>query len=300
MDAPIRPDKNLVITLVTQFAPEFLEILADCKNADTWRKLADRWSAVCKRWKIENYVLLYEDERRIHAALFNAVMSPQEQSARDLELAGFSQAERQNAINEMVRPGGEWDQLSDALFPSTPEAEREQVRAFEALSEDERKEAVISGQFLLAASCAFFHEALAVMVHGERMTSLVPKALAGDREAYGKAVHIDKSLFREHPGFRKIYDKALAEGDKSFVVNIACRQAAPVSQGRIRLPGVFVVFSLLESMGWLNDFRHREILDICDAAKLDRFHSRIEDETALGKCLGKYRAYQKSCGLSMH
>ncbi len=300
MDAPIRPDKNLVITLVTQFAPEFLEILADCKNAATWRKLTDRFSAACKRLKVENYVLMYEDERRIQSALFNALMSQEEQTDWVSELNSLSPEDQQKAVSDMVRPGGEWDQITDAMFPDGPDAEQEQIRVFESLGEDERKEATKRGQYLYAFFFAFFYDALAVMVHGEKMTSLVPKALAGDKEAFGKAIHIDKALLHGHPGFQTLHSKAIQEGDQAFLVSVARRLAAPVTQGRIQLAGAFVVFSLLETMGWLSDFRYREILDICDAAQLDRWQNRIEDETAIAKCIKKFRQYQKSGGVSMH
>jgi hypothetical protein len=129
---------------------------------------------------------------------------------------------------------------------------------------------------------------------------LVPKALAGDKDAFARAVQIDKNLIHEHPGFKEIHQKALTEGDTDFLEKIGYRLAAPVTRGPIRYASVFVLFAMLETLGWLDAIRHREILDICDAANLDRWQNRIEDENAITKCLQKYRRYQKTGGVSMH
>jgi hypothetical protein len=61
-----------------------------------------------------------------------------------------------------------------------------------------------------------------------------------------------------------------------------------------------MVFGILDLAGWLDEFKHREILDICDAARLDRYENRIEDVNYLTKRFKEYRRWQKSGGLSMH
>ena len=132
------------------------------------------------------------------------------------------------------------------------------------------------------------------------MTSLVPKALAGDEDAFLKAIHIDRNLLLAHPGFAEIHARAIRQGDQKRLQRIAARFASPVTKGRIQLAGAFMVFALLEAMGWLDKMKHREILDLCDQAGLDRWQNRIEDEVAIAKCLSKYRRYQKSGGMSMH
>lgn len=57
---------------------------------------------------------------------------------------------------------------------------------------------------------------------------------------------------------------------------------------------------MLDALKWLDDLTANEILDICDAAKLDRFQNRIEDTVAVNKQLARYRRYQKTGGVSMH
>lgn len=296
----VRLDKETVVALVTYVLPQYLEILDDCRDRETWHAFAQRIGEGIKRLKIENYVHLYEEEKHIFGAFFMALMSKEEQAEFAAEINSASPEEQQGMFREMVQSGSEWDQLSDKLFPDDPELIRQQREAFEKLEGEERAEAIRHGQYLMGFAMAWLHNVLAVMVFGERMTSLVPRALAGDKEAFARAVQIDKNLLHEHPGFREIHRKATIENDADFLGKVAYRLAAPVTRGPIRQYGVFMLFALLETLGWLDDLKHREILDICDAAHLDRWQNRIEDENAVTKAIGRYRHYQKTGGVSMH
>lgn len=295
-----KPDKETVVTLVSSVLPQYLEILNDCSNPITWSNLAKRFSENVKRLKIENYVHLYEDEKRIPAALLSAVMSKEEQAEFFAEINSATPEQQQELLREYGRPGGKWDQLSDEIFPDDPDQQRQLVEEFGKPEGDERTEVVKRGQYLMGFFLAWLHDTLATMVFGQRMTSLVPKALAGDKEAFVRAVQIDKNLIHEHPAFKEMHQKALRESDTVFLGKVSYRLAAPVTRGPIRYAGVFVLFAMLETLGWLDGLKHREILDICDAASIDRWQNRIEDENAITKCLQKYRRYQKTGGVSMH
>lgn len=305
MSDPISPPvtrarKDTVVALVAQSAPMFLEILDDCKDAATWRKLSERFEEMRVRLKVDNYVVMYEDEKRIGSALINAIMSSEEQQEFAREFAVASQEDQLEMMHDLGRPDGEGEKLAEEMFPEDPEAQKAQVEAFNQLDEDGKREAVRRGQFLAGFLLAWLHEFLAVMVHGEKMTSLVPKALAGDEDAFLKTIHIDKALMTLHPKFADRHRQAVLDGDRTLLDKISYRLAAPVTKGRVQLAGLFAVFAMLESLGWLSDLRHHEILDICDAARLDRWQNRIEDENAVTKALIKYRRYQKTGGVSMH
>ncbi len=295
-----RARKDTVLALVSHAAPQFLEILSDCKDAATWRKVSERFEEMRVRLKIDNYVLIYEDERRIGSALINALMSPEEQQQFGKEFAAAKQEEQLEMLHDLGRPGGEGEKLAEEMFPEDPDAQRAQVEAFNQLEDDDKQEAIKRGQLVMCFFMAWLHETLAVMVHGEKMTSLVPKALAGHEESFLKTIHIDKALMTLHPKFADRHRQAILDGDRTLLDKISYRLAAPVTKGRVQLSGLFAVFAMLESLGWLNDLRHHEILDICDAARLDRWQNRIEDENAVTKALIKYRRYQKTGGVSMH
>ena len=67
----------------------------------------------------------------------------------------------------------------------------------------------------------------------------------------------------------------------------------PTTRGKIRFPALYMVFTILDGFGWLDDMTASEILDICDEAKLDRYQSRIEGETNVIKRRIEYRRFQK-------
>jgi len=60
-----------------------------------------------------------------------------------------------------------------------------------------------------------------------------------------------------------------------------------------------MLFALLEDTYWLDDLKHREILEICDELQLDRYGNRIESENALTKALRGYRKFQEFNRMSM-
>lgn len=132
------------------------------------------------------------------------------------------------------------------------------------------------------------------------MTSLVPRAMRGDDDAFLKAIQIDRQLLKAHPYFIERYATAFQKGEVEFLNNVSYRLTNPHLRGKILYPGIYVVFAILEVMGWLDDLTHEEILDICDAAGLDRWQNRIEDVNYLTKRLAGYRRYQKTKGVSMH
>lgn len=144
------------------------------------------------------------------------------------------------------------------------------------------------------------HNFLSVMVNGEKMTSLVPKAIAGDEDAFRKAVKIDRSLLSYHPYFVDRFQSAQANGEAEFLRRLSHNNSTPGLIGKISYPGLYVVFAMLESLGWLDEISHSEILDICDKAGLDRWQNRIEDVNYVTKRLAGYRRYQRTGGVSMH
>jgi len=138
------------------------------------------------------------------------------------------------------------------------------------------------------------------MVHGSKMTSLVPKAIAGDEDSFFKAVQIDRMLLIHHPYFRE--RKALAQdnAEAGFLSRLSYRESSSPLKGKIQYPGLYMLFGILDAYQWLDDLKHDEILDICDAAGLDRYQNRIEDVNYITKRLIEYHRWQKTGGLSMH
>ncbi len=132
------------------------------------------------------------------------------------------------------------------------------------------------------------------------MTSLVPKALSGDDGAFCRAVKIDRNLLAHHPYFIERKQRAQEKGEQEFLRHLSYHDSSPGLKGKIRYPGLYMVFAMLESVNWLDDLAHSEILDICDTAGLERWQNRIDDVNYVTKRLLDYRKGQKLGRLSMH
>ena len=113
-----------------------------------------------RRLNVSNYVLVYEDENRIFSAVLKAVMLPEEQSAWLKSFEGLSEAERNEAIREFVRPAGTADELTSEMFPADTADEQSQVQAFNQLDESDKQAAANQGQYLAIVFLGFLHNTL--------------------------------------------------------------------------------------------------------------------------------------------
>ena len=296
----IRPKKEVVLSLVEEMAPQYLEMFRDVQKPDGWRKLAGRFGDIRNHLSLDSYVTLYGNEAWIYNALWIARLGVDGFKRMVNELSAGGAEEQQRFVDEMTTVLLRDDSWLDEVFANSVEDQQGQSHAMgEGISETERTRNVERGQHLFAFIMAWFYNCISVMVHGEKLTSLVPKAIEGDRKAFLKAIHIDKSILHAHPDFKKQYEQALSNQHRKFLHDIGYRLEASPTRGKIQLPGVYMIFAMLESLLWLDELRHEEILDLCDDAGLDRWQNRIEDVNYLTKRLGEYRRMQKAGGLSM-
>jgi len=301
----IRPKKSQVIKVIKDSAPDYMSLFKDFHAYDGgWLVWPEYLIKIKNNLKLDNYVSLYEDEKKINAcmALFlydeNELKKQKEED--DNKTIEQKQREFDGLFEELVFSSK--FEIEGALsdWPPTPEQEANSKEEFDRLSSDDQKRLTQKSQYLFLNVLCTLHNYFSVMVCGEKLTSLVPKAIQGDDECFLKAVKIDRNLLTNHPYFTERYRKAQLSGEEGFLQKLATRQSTPNLLGKIRYPGLYIIFSMLEVMGWLDDFTHEEILDLCDAAGLDRWQNRIEDVNAVTKRLIQYRRYQKTGGVSMH
>lgn len=248
--------------------------------------------------RISAYVRLYEDEQRLQAALAIGLFGKEGIKALNDETKNLSAEQQQQCVTELINLGELDFELPD--LPPKPEIQTEVNDFLDKLTQTERDAVLQRGILLWAGLFGSFFNLISLMVHGEKLTTLVPKAIAGDDNAYLKAAHLDPFLLTHHPYFRERKRIAQTSGEIEFLYKLVRREAGPPLRGRIRYPGLYVLFSCLETLHWLDDFRHAELLDLCDQAGLDRYQNRIEDVNYLTKRLLEYRRFQNSSGLSMH
>jgi hypothetical protein len=290
-------------SLIRSATPTCVEMLRFYQGRGGWISLPPAVALIRSNLRIENYVELYDDYKKIGVCVLLAFMEPEVLRDWNDELAALPPEKHDEALSGLSKEIESLDELLDGVF-DLPESEKDIARAkaeFDALPLETQRETIRFLAFLWSAMLAGFHDTLSIMVHGERLTSLVPKAIAGDDEAFCKAIQIDRQLYTHHPAFRRRIDTAHFANDEAFLRNVSYRLRAKTSHGRIRYPGLWTVLSILDIFGWLDgSLTAEQILDICDEAGLHRFENRIEDANALNKSLRLYRKMQKTALLSSH
>ncbi len=299
-----RLTKSQLTKLVTKTAPEYLEIFSEFKAYDGgWLVLPERIQKIKDNLKLDYYVTLYKDQNTIDVCLllfmfgkvglkeWNNDLKKLPPADQVQEVVNFSDELMNNPkwIDDMI---GEW--------PNNSEEELAQRKQFESLTPQEQQQQLERVSFLFLHILLSLHNYFALMAHGEKMVSLVPKAINGDDEAFCKAVRVDRNLLVSHPYFKERYQRAQANAEKEFLQKLGACQSRANLIGKIRYPGLYLLFAMLEVLEWLDDLTHEEILDLCDKAGLDRWQNRIEDVNSVTKQLARYRNYQKTGGVSMH
>lgn len=294
----IRPTKATALKFAKKWTPVYSELYLELKRDGGRVVIGNRFAAI--RQNIASYVALYDDERKIGAVMMMALLGVEGLKEFSLESAQWSEQELTKFSEYSLGEELENDLLELLHFPETDAERKEKEKAFQDLPESEKADATTRGFCLYAGIFCQLFNTLSLMAHGAKLTTLVPKAIAGDDESFLKAVQVDRYLLTHHPYFVQRKRDAQDRGEDGFLRKLAFRESNPNLAGKIQYPALFMLFGILQSIQWLDDLSHAEILDICDEIGLDRYQNRIEDTNYLTKRLGNYRNWQKSGGMSMH
>lgn len=284
-------DKSSAAQFLHGMAPDWLWLLTRIETEDGRLRLPPLVARAIANLKIESYPLLYENEAAIGLVVFRGFMSHEEMVELSSRVTDQSPEERGQTLRELFGDLSEFDAAFE--FPKTPADERRARALFDAATKEEQAEAIKIGQHLWAGFLVGFFQSLSVMVHGEKLTSLVAQAKAGNDEAFCKAVQIDKRILTTIPYFRQRFESANLEDDQDFSDALAYRLHCPPYKGKIRHKALYLAFAFLDQVGLLDTMQHREILDLCNEAGLDAHANRIDDVKNLSKRLAEYRAFQR-------
>lgn len=273
-------------------APDWTWLLRQIESDDGYVRFPPRLSRIIANLKIGNYPDLYENESFIGRLMLLAFISPAEIKAMDAELGALSQEDRGNRLLALVK---EIDTAAEAIeIPKTPAQEKQALELFNALSKEEQDECTKRTQYFFMAFLAGFYQCMSIMVHGEKLTSLVAQARAGNDKAFAKAVQIDKRILTAHPYFKQRFEDANSEGNRKFTEDVAAHLQRAPYRGKIRQKPLYLAFALLESLGLLDTMKHREILNLVNDAGIDAHSNRIDDVKNLSKRLAEYRKFQQN------
>lgn len=297
-----RIEKSIARFLALMFAPEGGAVVKAFRTGLDGRiKIPNEFEQARKNSGLgDKYVLVYESELHILYCFIRAIFPEKYDTELEKFVAAYKTANEKEkleffkALSECLLTDDIYEKFRN-LIPRTEEERNAAKKEFENLSEDEKNEAIRQVHFFLTFYFANFYNYISVMVHGQRLTKLVSRALQGDQEAFCKAVQIDKNLLTGHPYFQETFARLPMGNDKdrNFHRAICSAHARPQVNSRIDCPALYLLFAVLDSFGWLDSFTAPEILDLCDEARLDRYQNRIEDENYLTKRRLEYRKKQK-------
>ena len=211
----LKPEKESSLKTVQRLSPICVEILRDLQKG------GGRVSFIHEVAQIQNflgsYVLIYDDDRKMARAMLLAYFGEEGCKEFSQEIEALPEDEQQELVDYLasVEFQNELAEEIDSIkIPQTPAEWKAARDELNKLPEEERKIIEKRGAYFWCFYFSSFFDHLSLMVHGTRMTSLVPRAMAGDDDAFLKAVQIDRMLLLHHPYFRDRKAKAQSEGGR--------------------------------------------------------------------------------------
>lgn len=235
-----RIEKSIAITLTSQLVPICAELLMDyMAKRNGWIKMPKEFELIRQNSNLgDSYVLAYEEENRILSCLMKSLFpgdTAKELRQFDNEFLVVKEDEKLNFVDLYLNEklGGDLFHLFENISNMTNEDQQITRKELEASSEDEEKTIFLSMQLFFAYIYAYFYNHIALMVHGQKLTTLVPLALKGDKKAFCRAIQIDRNILTGHPYFRDTYARLQTGEDPNFLNSVTAYIDRPAIKCRI-------------------------------------------------------------------
>lgn len=284
-------DLQSTTTLLKSLIPDAEWLLAKIESKQGNFKFPLYLSRMISDLKIEAYPLLYQNESAIGAIMFKGVLSDDELKKLIDDIEKATPEERGQMI---LDTSNDVNQALDSFkLSKTPEEQIEATNKFNSLTADEQAKSIKVSQHFLCSFFASFYQSLSIMVHGEKLTSLVAQAKAGDDVAFVKAVQIDKRILTTIPYFIERFNRASDDHNSDFYDQLSYRLQCAPYKGKIRHKSLWLAFAILDQLNLLGSLQHQQILEICDEAGVGGYENRIQSVKHLTSRLKEYREFQK-------
>jgi len=285
--------REFISSYLKEVIPEYEEMLIFIEKNGGNFKLPPEIGKMLTNLNAHDYPVLYRGKDTLSKALLLAFFPADEISAISAEIKNLSDDDKASAAEGLIVSIAEAADSILENYPDTPEKQEAVKKQFSEMPPDEQAKNIKQAQLFVASFLASFYSTISMMVHGQNLPSLVNHAEAGDDDAFLLAVHIDRQILKILPYFKERHERALMGGESGFLGKLNYRLASPLLKGKIRHKTLWLAFAMLDDSGLLDELKHREILDICEAAGVGGYKNRIEDVNYLTKRLGEYRSYQK-------
>ena len=270
------------VRLIRALLPEINDAIQHMEANRGWFPLKREFVDLIEDLEISNWAWLYLDEKRLKSVSLLSLIEPD-------EFVDISDPEQYRKYIKQ-----EFTRLIEGTSSAPPADDKiEKSQLIFKLATDEEKR-LFSNQvamYTYGFIAALFNY-LALLVHGRTMCQLVADAMAGDDEAYRKAVHIDRSVLYL-PYFQKRMLQSQFGREEKFLRELCLGVQSPIIKNRVQNKKLWLMFAILENEGLLG-LPQKQILDICMEAGVCDGEQGIENVRDLKQHLDAYRQQQGS------
>lgn len=270
-----------VIKLVLRQYLEFFLLLKSIRDGElVW---PEHLIAIKNSLNLNNYVELYDDEKKIKGAMQHFLHSSDELEQLKVNAATKSDAEKQsdldNFMSDLLNDGNAFiEQLKGLEFDSQ-----------EIPDEPSEPDDIKRSQYLFLSSLALFHNVFSIMVFGVRLTTLVKRAISGDDKSFLQAIKVDHTLLYQHPHFKQRFEAANKNQEKKFLDSVYEKQLSPSLNGRIKHRGLYAMFYFLDEFEVLDDFSQPELHELYLDCNLADIETPTYESSSFAKHLKRFK-----------
>ena len=149
---------------------------------------------------------------------------------------------------------------------------------------------------LLESALVLVYNYFSCMVHRKSLYELVVLAKMGEDEAMLKVVQIDKSCLTDIPHFKERMEKAGRDREWKFLKRVDEQLQKPIFHGGTKLNSLYLVFSLLESIGLLDAYAKdkERFADFCQSLGIYGPENDVVDVGSFEKTFFRFKKqYQR-------
>lgn len=217
--------------LLVQAVPQWAELLSHLETTGGRLEFNETVPDAISGLKISEYPRLYENEHAAGNLMARAMLGADGAAELDRELRQATPEARGEALIEIREALRSLEPAFDLAVSA--EAKAAQIEAFQALPFDEQQSQIRVLQRMFMGILATFYEQLSIMVHGEKLSSLVRRAKTGDDDAFLKAIQIDSRILAKIACFDDRYQRARMTGDDGFITRVSNKLKAPPIPGAL-------------------------------------------------------------------
>lgn len=233
----------------------------------TSNHLPPKFSKLVTELNVADYSSQYVNENNLNSLFFEGLALFPEFEKVFFQLNRIPEEHAHQFMDKWLHGLSELD--LDEIFSDTEQTDEQEPT----------EEEINAIRSLLKWCLLWMHDLTSLMVHGERIFTLVTKAIEGNRSAMFKVLQIDPSSFQYIPEFQKIHAQAVVSRDKRFLNSMNYHLSNRVGKSKLSHHMIYAVIFLLDTLQLLGSMTNKDILELCDASGLSDYDYIPEPRT---------------------